>query len=542
MGAGALTACVALSKQTLGTALAAGLVVSTVATAPVGMRLRQSLGLVAGGISVALVTVGFYGARGDLAALVENLVTLPMSFGNSYALPPPNLWPPGELAPGVDRYSYFPQVHTLLHGGEPTSAPITLLTQALFALPFVALSATLIRRCFGPLCSALWMQTGLLLALTWNLYPRSDWGHLVVTLPLAAAQLAVLLRGLTERSAWIRLVAWAAGALVLVLAASDVVVGRSLHALAGRDWGPRVPQRFVGGAPPATAKVIDYLRERVEPGEPIFVARAEPLLYFATDTRNPTPYPGLVPSMQGEQERTIVKALEQVRFLVMSDLDSPTYGFYRDELPAVQAYLERHYRVAEAFRGEGESRIAVLERGPDRGPTATDLIRAEDRATRWTLSDSGEPVPVTGHLPRLATVQNRRPLPMLIGPRGGGIDYSIEIPAGAVFQVAVGFELGLGSQTFLHPSPCRLLVLIRRRSGRFRQLISARIERGRGTRTEWIPLEADLAAYAGERVTLRLQLIPDHLLSPSNLAWWGSPRIAISPTSQVRERGRRSSR
>jgi len=39
----------------------------------------------------------------------------------------------------------------------------------------------------------------------------------------------------------------------------------------------------------------------------------------------------------------------------------------------------------------------------------------------------------------------------------------------------------------------------------------------------------DLSAWGGERVTLRLALSSDAPLDPDNLAFWGSPRIALSP-------------
>jgi hypothetical protein len=61
---------------------------------------------------------------------------------------------------------------------------------------------------------------------------------------------------------------------------------------------------------------IEYLREPTQPGDAIFVARAEPLIYFATDTRNPTPYGGVIPGMPEEQQRVITKALETTRFVV----------------------------------------------------------------------------------------------------------------------------------------------------------------------------------------------------------------------------------
>ena len=42
---------------------------------------------------------------------------------------------------------------------------------------------------------------------------------------------------------------------------------------------------------------------------------------------------------------------EQVRFVVMSDRDQALYTWYSDEVPAVQAFLERHFEVGPEFIG-----------------------------------------------------------------------------------------------------------------------------------------------------------------------------------------------
>jgi hypothetical protein len=39
----------------------------------------------------------------------------------------------------------------------------------------------------------------------------------------------------------------------------------------------------------------------------------------------------------------------------------------------------------------------------------------------------------------------------------------------------------------------------------------------------------DLSGYGGERVILRLELVPDEPLEPDLVALWGSPRIALRP-------------
>ena len=67
--------------------------------------------------------------------------------------------------------------------------------------------------------------------------------------------------------------------------------------------------------------------------------------------------------------------------------------------------------------------------------------------------------------------------------------------------------------------------------GPLEELASIRIDDSRDGGERWTPLEADLSAFAGKRITLRLELVPDDpIADPSTLlAWWGSPRIALPP-------------
>jgi hypothetical protein len=272
------------------------------------------------------------------------------------------------------------------------------------------------------------------------------------------------------------------------------------------------------------ANVIAFLRRKTRPGEPIFVARAEPLIYFATDTRNPTPYSGVFPGMRDEQERIIIQGLASVRFVVMSDLDQPIFTYYRDELPAVQAYLERHFQLAPDLE---PGWLRVLQRGPDRGPTAIDLIERLPTARPWIRGRDGSETPPQSPPPNLPTRQNRRPLAFRLGRMGGGVDFDIAVPPQAVFQADVGLGILEGMRVVhWHPAGTRLIVSVSR-GGRFERLASLYIpERGHdGTR--WTPLQADLSTYAGEHVTLRLELIPDEPLKRNFLSWWGSPRIAL---------------
>ena len=92
------------------------------------------------------------------------------------------------------------------------------------------------------------------------------------------------------------------------------------------------------------------------------------------------------------QEEKILPALEQVRFVVMSDIDQPLYTYYSDELPEVWAYFERHFQIPQDFRLDDASWITVSRRGRDRGPTAIDLHQRRAGARSWVRDLNGRPI------------------------------------------------------------------------------------------------------------------------------------------------------
>jgi hypothetical protein len=403
-----------------------------------------------------------------------------------------------------------------------------LTTQLLYALPFLALAATAVRVFRGRVHAAVWLHGAFLAATTAGLYPRADWGHLVVALPPALVQILLVAGARDAAAAPARRLL--AGALVLALAAGTTGVAFWLHGVAGpAAFGPRVPLKPVSRSyrGPALPRVIRYLRRRVQPGEAIFVPRQEPLIYFATDTRNPTPFEGVLPGLREWEEPVILEALEGVRFVVMSDIDQPIYTFYSDELPAVWSYLERHFRIPRDYPLDDYSWITVLTRGPDRGATVVDLVAERPSARGWVREADGS-VRETSELPqRLASRQLRRPLPIALGPGGGGVDFEVEVPPGAVFQTAVGYR-GLVSvdHQYIHPPGTTLVVSIRS-DGEFEPVGSARIDDRLRAGRRWLPLEADLAAWGGRRVILRLEVQAEIPIPPGHLSWFGSPRIAL---------------
>ncbi len=532
--AGAGVAAVALCKQTLGVAFAAALLPAIAACTPPGRRLHRIGATALGGATVTVLTLAFYGLRGDLADLWRCLVSLPLSLSDAYRAPFINLWPLGELADEIvpNRPLYFSNLYFLRYGiYTPPGSVAIVATQLLYALPLVTLALTGALRLRGPLPPVLWLNGAFVFAMAMNLFPRSDWGHLAPALPPALVQ-TFLLAGLA-RPGGSRgpIPAFASGVCVVALAAASVLVARWVHAEASKPtWGPRVPLQPVSAVYriPSVPRVIHFLRQRAQPGEPIFVARAEPLIYFATDTVNPTPFTGVLTTLHDEQEAAILAALREVRFVVMSDIDQPLWTYYADELPGVWKHLERHYRVAPFFPLDDASWIIVLERGEDRGPTLVDLVDERAGARAWLRHEKdGERVPAVEPVPRLVARHNRRPLAVRVSRWGGGVDYDLRVPAGgARFEAGIGYRGMVSDDGFWgHPSNSDMVVSVGR-EGVFAEVLRVRVDDSKNAGRTWTPVEADLSLWAGQNVTLRLALEPERAIrKDAELTWWGSPRL-----------------
>jgi hypothetical protein len=534
VAAGVSVGAIALCKQHTGAILAAVLLPGLWLACPPGERRSRLAGYAAGGLGLAVATLALYTLRGDLGALLHTQIEIPLALGKaaSFATPFITLWPPGHVAPEIEGQLslYVPWISTALYGIF-TTPRLVFGTQLLYALPFAALGAAALRMLGGSRVHPIvWLQAAVTLAMTQNLYPRPDWGHLVVSLPAAIVLLVVLPAHTGEARpprAWLGALAaysmglFACGALWATLA---------LHAASGEPTlGPRVPLRPVSLAmrSPALSLLTDFLRARLAPGEEIFVARQEPLLYFATGARNPTPFPGVLPGMPELQEPDILKALERVRFVVMSDLDQPSHTYYRDELPHVWSYLERHFAIPDSFPVSEQSWIFALERGPDRGETAIDLIEARPGARAWIREADGSLRESKDPLPRLGGRQLQRPLPVVLGPLGGGVDYEIDVPPRAALVSAVGFwALASVDHWYQHPALLDLSVSLGR-DGRFEELARVGFGERFWLRRDWWPVEVDLSRFAGERVTLRLEASSPTPIPGDRLAWWGSPRVVV---------------
>jgi len=532
--AGVLIALTALSKRTSGALLVCTMLPVVAVWGSPGRRARLALSVCAGGLVVAISTLLLFHGMGDLDLLVGSLLERPRGqvFGLSFI----NLWPPGVLAPELryQPYYYLPTLAVLFGNDQPgaTFSPAVLAAQVLFVLPVLVLVLTLLRRMAGPLPAAVWVSAATAAVLATNLFPRPDSGHLVFAAPAAIVHAVVLAfsGSGSARRLPSRVVA-AAG--LLLLAVGTLGVAARLYAISSEpSYGARVPLRPVSPQLRADVvpRVLRYLEHRLAPGEPIFVARAEPLVYFALEAPNPTPFTGALQvwGIRREQEDEILAALEKVRFVVMSDVDEPMHTYFSAELPRVQGYLERYFGVPETFTGRAreDSWLLVLERGPDRGRAAVDLLDPDLAPRAWLRSPAGTLEPSPGPWANLPTIQNRRPFLFAVGPLGGGVDYEIDLPEGARFQAGVGY----GHIGGYRPPGRADFVLSLAEGDAFVPIASARVEYDeRAPAYAWRPFEVDLSRFAGRRVRLRLEAAPDPPPRTPTFAIWGSPRIAAPP-------------
>jgi hypothetical protein len=197
------------------------------------------------------------------------------------------------------------------------------------------------RRCPRPLL-AWYLVAGGFLFLTE--FPRMDALHLVWSAPLLLVVGAIALDGLPSQAGVVALA-------TLTLAALPILDWRT-------DWigEARVP---ISGVPladgllvPARTQddlrgVVDEVRARTAPGEPIFVYPTEPLLYVLADRPNPTRYDHLYPGAAPPADvQRVIQQLADVRVVVTSDFWTPFFGPPGDNAPLDAALASEYREVA----------------------------------------------------------------------------------------------------------------------------------------------------------------------------------------------------
>jgi hypothetical protein len=131
-------------------------------------------------------------------------------------------------------------------------------------------------------------------------------------------------------------------------------------------------------------------------------------------------------------------------------------------------------------------------------------------------------------LPTAPVHHLRRPFFVPVGVYGGGVDFTLDVPAGGAFQGDVGLgglptSVGLLQQT----AGIRLSLSVLTPDG-LHPVASVELAPDPGGERRWQPLAADLSPWAGQRVTLRIGADATTPLAQPTIAWLGSPRIIVS--------------
>jgi hypothetical protein len=221
------------------------------------------------------------------------------------------------------------------------------------------------RRCPHPVL-AWYVVAGWFLFLTE--VPRMDALHLVWSAPLLLVVGTVALDGLPAQAGVLALSTLVMAALPILDWRTDWI-GQSRVAMAGVPYaeGLLVPHRTRDDL----RGLVDDLRARTAPGEPIFVYPSEPLVYVVAERPNPTRYDHLYPGAAPPDEiQAVIQRLSDVRIVVTSDFWPLFFGPPADNAP-LEATLAHEYRevahygayhvlerpiLAHVFEGDGAGR------------------------------------------------------------------------------------------------------------------------------------------------------------------------------------------
>ena len=285
-----------------------------------------------------------------------------------------DLVPPGTIGPvaivttGVACLVLW--LRALAPEGIPASISLRSESLAFLVAPLANLGATLVllRACTQTQVLSrhrrLATLTPLAVAMYLHLYPRSDFMHVVVALPLSAVVGAALLEialGWWERpSANLR---WP-HALVATLV-TVIVLARVAAPLAG-VWSSRQQDetlvgssRVVVSVEPsgaddlvAFAMTVDYVGSHTETGEAVLSFPAMSGLLYAADRPSPIPhdywFPGR-PDRVAEQGMLATLALQPPRYIVTLNTDWTFFHGAPGYFAEARKWARRHYRLAARY-------------------------------------------------------------------------------------------------------------------------------------------------------------------------------------------------
>ena len=306
-----------------------------------GSRLRGLLTLLGGYVLVIVSVLALFWRAGGLPGLIDDNL----------------LWPLANYT-GVNAAPYglgFRQLCWDSLGGFRLAFPpvTTMAVSAFLAVPFLVVLGLPVllailclpyrRVAFGRAALPYWLAGG---AFWLSEMHRIDLGHLVFGCPIFVILAFYLWSQASGKLAH--------GALQLVATCTFVLAMQNpLVALSAftKIYTPRGVVRDVFSE---DLPVLQFLNERIKPGEPIFVYPYTPVYYFLSAARNPTRYSTLVYGFNTEaQFRDAVRSLEtnNVRYVVWDRSAQwlprafPAYRAPSRDKLIMEPYLEDHYRV-----------------------------------------------------------------------------------------------------------------------------------------------------------------------------------------------------
>ena len=122
----------------------------------------------------------------------------------------------------------------------------------------------------------------------------------------------------------------------------------------------------------------------------------------------------------------------------------------------------------------------------------------------------------------------RRPMPLPVGPGGGGVDFAFDVPERARFQGDVGIFAVASTMGERHRRWGSTYSVSIVQGDTVEKVIEVPLPADRERVGDWQPIDLDLARWAGQRIVLRLQVVPEKAVNAVRIGWWGSPRIVVT--------------
>lgn len=387
-GAGAVLGMAFLFKQNYGLFAALG-VVAGLAAAPVPPRRRlRDIVVITGIAAVPPMTVlALFAGAGALGDFWHDTVVVPLGLpATLFARPYPPLWgePVGAMRQELLQYLPFQDLAYKMPRWLYTHMGLTMAAvRMLFYLPpvlFLLAAVAWFRRPGSPAqgpadrcrlvdhdvpadsqatkaaaanraLGMLYLATSIFLFL--GVFPRVDAFHLVMVLAPSFVLVAWLVGPAPGRG--VQSILMCVAVLWLALSITPQFVWKEFEPPWLQYAFLDLPRARIWMQDEVSANrmrhLVETVRQRIPPGEPVFIGPAEPMYYFLIDRPNPTRYPLILPGALDETE--VIRDLEtkQVRYALLSDFAFEQFTF-EHVAPALWKYVTTHYGPADGASWE----------------------------------------------------------------------------------------------------------------------------------------------------------------------------------------------